>query len=255
MRILLLLLCLAQLPVLSWAQKDPRLATGSSYLARPNELGINLAPAAVLLLKGEPSNPRFALTYKRLFETSKRQGAIRVGLAYIHSYSPGQLSPFESSLLEEKMDSLEIRLEQHDRILNLGGFVGVEYRSRVGNVWITYGTDVFVRSITQRSEVFRKNYVVENNCLDGDCDPKEVLSVRTQTGNSASVQTGLYPFIGGLFRVNRRLTLNIETGFQLGYEFGTSVSSINKQLAVVSANGSIINQPYWIRELGLYYRF
>ena len=61
MRGLQFMLLLLALPVALCAQdKEPKLASGSEYLVRPNELGFNMAPIGVFLLRGESNHPRFA---------------------------------------------------------------------------------------------------------------------------------------------------------------------------------------------------
>ena len=256
MRALLFCVLLLALPAVLCAQSsEPRLASGSEYLVRPNEFGVNLAPAAVFLLRGESNRPRFALTYKRLVEDKKqRRGAWRASVSWISPRVPGQQTPYEASLLESRTDTSEIRIEQHDRDVNLGGFVGFELRYRKNNWFVVSGVDIYARSVSQRSEVFRKTYEIQDGCLDGDC-AVERLSIPLQTATASSFEVGISPFLGGLFRVHRRLTLSVETGFDFGFVTGGEVVSENKVLDVNELNDIDFKLPYIIRDLSLYYRF
>lgn len=249
----LILLLLASLSAVCQTDNDPRIATGSNYLTRPNELGFNMAPLGIWLLRGTPKHARFSITYKRLVENDAgKKGALRFGGIYIDDANPDIATPFETSLLESRVGTVETRLERHNEDLNLAGFAGFELRMKRGNVYILSGVDLFTRVVALESTILRKQYEIDPT---GDIEPKTLSTEQLEQITASNMEVGVSPFIGAMFRATRRLSFTVETGLGLSYTFGNRIVDTNKELDTEPVGFTDFNIRYIIRDLSLYYRF
>ena len=197
-----------------------------------NELGLNIASAASILLGAEPYTPKLSLNFKRIVHENK---ALRFAASYQFKWVETSLHNIYNYDILSQTDSTQIRRnKQSDNGGRMQVNAGYEWRKGKKKLKYFFGADLIAGHTSHIYSVFDQAYKLEqiypfrgspteDTLFRFEYDPNTpTMFVTSEKTNYYYV--GLGPFFGLTYPLSKRFSISAQTGVDIRYSFGKTVT-------------------------------